>query len=240
MPPCPASPPPHPPPESARQDHNDWLRMWRKGHIDFHQHKVNPLLRRFWHTLAPPAPARVFVPLCGKSLDLLWLAAQGYEVVGVELSPVAVKAFFDEGQLKPRKHKRGKLTRHETERITLLCGDFFRLSAEDLGHIDAVYDRAALTALPEALRTHYVAHLRRIVPPDCHLLLLTIADADPPPTPAAGKADARVDAEIRSLYTRHFHIDMAHREPGTICEPANAAPTAVEYTVYRLAPKPDP
>jgi len=226
-----------PPPEAAstRDDHENWLRMWRKGQTDdFHQIAVNPLLKRFWASQPLATPARIFVPLCGKSLDLLWLVAQDNEVIGVELSPVAVKAFFAENGLTPTKHKRGKLTLYQSGRLHILCGDFFKLTPDDLGDIDVVYDRAALTALPESLREHYVAHLRAIVPPACQIFLLTVADADPLDTPAD-----EIDDEIRTLYTRHFEIDMAHMEAGIERDetrPADA-PVAVEHKVYRLTPR---
>lgn len=225
-----------PPPDisATSVDHEDWLRMWRKGQTDFHQLAVNPLLRRFWASQNLTNPARIFVPLCGKSLDLLWLAAQDNEVVGVELSPVAVKAFFAENGLTPTKHKRGKLTLYQVGRLHILCGDFFRLTPEDLGDIDVVYDRAALTALPESLRERYVAHLRSIVPEACQIFLLTVADADPLDTPV----DA-IDDEIRRLYTRQFEIEMAHMEARVEADESrpDATPVAVEYKVYRLTPR---
>jgi len=221
-------PPPITPADTS-QDHQAWLHMWRKGKTgEFHQAKVNPMLRRFWHSLVPDPQGRVFVPLCGKSFDLLWLAAQGHEVVGVELSPVAINAFFDGCDLKPVKRKRGKITSHECGRIKLWCGDFFRLQPDDLGPIDVVYDRAALTALPEVLRAPYVAQLRHLVKPGCSVFLVTVAEFDPD-TPRPDSGDLRaVDEEVRTLYAAHFNIDMAHREVET---------TGLEHTVYRMTPR---
>ena len=91
----------------------------------------------------------MFVPLCGKSLDMIWLAEQGYEVIGVELSPIAVKAFFNENHLRPVKRQLCDFTLWQHGNISILCGDYFSLTKGHLGHIDIVYDRAALTALPE-------------------------------------------------------------------------------------------
>jgi len=216
-------------------DHQDWLRMWRNGQTDdFHQLTVNPLLARFWASQPLPRPCRIFVPLCGKSLDLLWLARQGNQVTGVELSAVAIKAFFKEAGLRPSKNKRGAFTIYEAGPITLLCGDFFRLTPAELGNIDVVYDRAALTALPESARCEYVAHLRTVVPPGCQIFLLTVADAEPL-APAADE----IDEEIRMLYTRHFDIDMAHMESNAeLYETRSAdALAAVEHKVYRLTPR---
>ena len=235
MTPTRGKPPPHA--LATGHDHEHWLRMWRKGQTDFHQDAVNPLLERFWRRPPQAGPGRIFVPLCGKSLDMLWLAAQGNEVIGVELSPVAVKAFFAENGLSPTRLKRGKFTLYEHGRLHILCGDFFRLTTAELGDIDMVYDRAALTALPESLRERYVAHLRAIVPPACPIFLVTMADADADPLDAP--ADD-IDEEIRTLYTHHFAIDMAHMEAGTEtdCRGAADAQYAVEHKVYRLTPHP--
>ena len=235
------NPRPHGPPAPATtdRDHQNWLRMWRKDQTDFHQHSVNPLLTRFWVSQSLPRPGRIFVPLCGKSLDLIWLAAQGNEVIGVELSPVAIKSFFRENGLAARKNKRGRFTVWESGRIRILGGDFFQLTPAELGDIDIVYDRAALTALPEDLRAPYVAHLRAIVPSTCSIFLLTLADQDPADDVLSPVPEDDIDDEIRSLYAPHFDIDMAHREAGleADAEHPSAAPVAVEHTVYRLTPR---
>src|SRR5665811_341557 len=137
-----------------------WLQCWRDQRTDFNQKTVNQLLTRFWPSLDLARGIRVFVPLCGKSLDMIWLANQGHEVIGVELSPIAVRAFFRENRLQPARRQVGKFTLWKHGRLSILCGDYFSLTKGDLGHIDTVYDRAALTALPEDIRLLYVAHLR--------------------------------------------------------------------------------
>jgi len=116
----------------------------------------------------------VFVPLSGKSLDLCWLAEQGYSVLAVELIEKAVVDFFAEHQLKPDITQHGPFIRYSSGAITILCGDFFALTAEDLASVDAFYDRAALVALPEDLRCRYAAHLSQHLPKNCTGLLLTL------------------------------------------------------------------
>lgn len=130
-------------------DNGLWLAMWKNRQTDFHQVLVNQQLQDHWHRLAIPAWGRVLVPLCGKSNDLIWLAEKGFQVVGIELSSVAVRAFFDENKLKPKKTRLGNFTVWRHGRISIFCGDIFLLKSASLGLIDAVYDRAALTALPE-------------------------------------------------------------------------------------------
>ncbi len=218
------------------RDNERWQQSWRDREIAFHQNVVNPHLVKFWQNLRLTAADRVFVPLCGKSRDLRWLADQGHTVVGVELSPLAVRAFFKENKMQPVRQKLGKFTRWEHGRISILCGDFFQLSAADLGEIAAVFDRASLTALPDEIRGAYIAHLKKILPASCKMLLLTTEEPDEGET--QGQPFAIAD-EIASLYTNAFDIQLSHVE--SIFEPDPdpeiRLPVRVEQKVYMLTPK---
>lgn len=218
------------------RDNQLWLQLWRERRTDFHQRTVNRLLTGFWPTLGLPRDSRIFVPLCGKSLDMLWLAEQGHEVVGVELSPLAVRAFFRENRLQPVRRQQGELTLWQHGNIRILCGDYFALTTADLGPIDTVYDRAALTALPAEVRTLYVAHLRRIVPASATVFLLTIEDAEEDATLVQALG---VDDEVAALYADGFEIALAHVESVLEADPQapEQAPKRAEYKVYRLAGK---
>jgi thiopurine S-methyltransferase len=218
------------------RDNGLWLKFWRDKRSDFHQKNVNRLLTRFWPNLNPLAGSRVFVPLCGKSLDMIWLAKQGHEVIGVELSPVAVKAFFRENKLQPVKLKRGQFTLWKHGKISILCGDFFELTRKDLGEIDLVYDRAALTALPDDIRILYVAHMKKILPVTVRMLLLTAEDVD-----VKDKTDPVlvVDEEINTLFAEDFQIDLTHVESMVEDDFPSCLQSAepVEYKVYLLCAK---
>lgn len=218
----------------SSRDNPLWLQLWRDRRTDFHQKSVNHYLARFWPDLARPQGSRVFVPLCGKSLDMIWLAEQGHHVIGVELSPVAVRAFFRENRLQPSRRQMGDFTLWEHGRIAILCGDYFALDKADLGQIDTVYDRAALTALPGDIRRLYVAHLRRIVPANAGVFLLTIEDAeeDLPLEQALG-----VDEELSALYSEGFEISLEHVESVFEADPQapKQPPKRAEYKVYRLS-----
>lgn len=194
-------------------DHALWQDSWRANHIDFHLLQVHPLLPRSWEQLHLAASDRIFVPLCGKSLDLMWLRRRGHDIVGVELSPIAVKSLFKESRLQPRRTRQGRFTHWGHERFNIFCGDFFQLSARDMAGVKAVYDRASLTALPDDLRARYVHHLRTILPADCLILLLTVEDLEESESEAAAREQS---AEIGALYGDAFHIDMVHAE----CAPA--------------------
>ncbi len=147
-----------------------WHERWKAQQIGFHQAEFNPLMVQNWPLLGLPT-GRVFVPLCGKSRDLLWLRQQGYEAVGIELSPLAVAAFFEENGMQPTHHQAAGLAVWQADGITLFCGDFFALTQALLGHIDAVYDRAALVALPQDLRTRYASAMAEICPGLPHLII---------------------------------------------------------------------
>ncbi len=222
------------------RDNALWLQFWRDRRTDFHQKTVNQLLARFWPSLYPVFGSRVFVPLCGKSLDMIWLAKQGHEVIGVELSPVAVRAFFRENRLQPSRRRIGSFMLWKAGRISILCGDYFSLVRADLGSIDFVYDRAALTALPEDIRKLYVAHLRSLVPKNVKVFLLTAEDVEDVVQTESATPVFCIDAEIDSLYSVDFAIDLVHVESVPALEPVSSdrQPELTEYKVYRLDSRP--
>jgi thiopurine S-methyltransferase len=139
-----------------------WHQKWERGEIGFHQSEVNPWLQAHLSCLNLPAKARVFLPLCGKTLDIAWLLAQGNRVVGAELSELAIQALFDNLAVQPQIVRRDNLIHYTAQDIDIFVGDIFALSAEHLGAIDAVYDRAALVALPPETRLLYAAHTTAI------------------------------------------------------------------------------
>ena len=151
-----------------------WLERWEKNQIGFHEEEINSYLQTFFSSLNIPQESKVFVPLCGKSKDMLWLRTQGYEVLGVELSPIAVNDFFVENNLKPTVSDEGKFTCWEADGLCIYQGDFFNLSEEDLARCVATYDRASLIALPEDMCQQYVDHLKSIAHAISHTLLVTL------------------------------------------------------------------
>jgi len=174
-----------------------WQERWARNQIGFHLPEVNPYLQRHWSQLALVEGARVLVPLCGKSLDLMWLASHGLRVMGVELSEQAVEAFFSEQNLVPRITRRDAFTVCQTDLIEVWCGDFFALDAEALAGCTALYDRAALIALPPLMRAQYAEHLSRLLPSGCQGLLITL---DYDQSQKAGPPFAVTDDEVKVLF----------------------------------------
>lgn len=182
-----------------------WHQRWASDQIGFHQHQANPYLLRFWPALELAAQSRVLVPLCGKSLDLRWLVEQGYRVLGIELSQKAIGEFFKEQQMTPSVSQRGAFKVHACEGIELWCGDIFALRAEDVADCSALYDRAALIALPPVMRERYVAHLDSVLPARCQGLLITLdydqSKIDGPPFAVADEEVQRLLGPIWGLET---------------------------------------
>lgn len=136
-----------------------WMKRWHDGATGFHMTRVTPLLAKHWPTVGLEPSARVLVPLCGKSLDMVWLAGQGHSVLGVELVPAAVEQFFDEQRLEPAIHESPAGRHYVAGPIEIICGDIFGLDAGTLAACTGVYDRGALVALPADMRRRYARHV---------------------------------------------------------------------------------
>ena len=143
-------------------DPSFWHQRWEKNQIAFHEGKANALLVKHFHELTLAKGRRVFVPLCGKTLDISWLLSNGYHVAGAELSQVAIEQLFMELGMQPETSKVGEVEQWSAKNIDIFVGDIFALSRKILGPVDAVYDRAALVAFPEEMRKRYTAYLTEI------------------------------------------------------------------------------
>jgi thiopurine S-methyltransferase len=153
-----------------------WHEKWKRGEIHFHQSEANPLLTAHFAKLNLAKGSRVFLPLCGKTRDIAWLLANGYRVAGAELSGQAIHELFKELGLAPTISKAGKLTHYSADDIDIWVGDIFDVSAEYLGPINAIYDRAALVALPADMRKQYASHLMQITGAAPQLLISYVYD----------------------------------------------------------------
>lgn len=211
-----------------------WLDRWQAGQTNFHQTRVTPLLQKYWPSLGVPAGSRVLVPLCGKSLDMIWLAQQGLRVLGVELAPLAVEQFYAENGLVPEVsgHPAGRL--YAAGGVEILCGDIFHMTAQDLAGCAGVYDRAALVALPRDMRERYVRHVYGALPPGYRGLLITL---DYPQAEMDGPPFSVDDAEVRALYAgAHAAVDLLDRRGILDKEPkfAQRGVTRLDTLVYGL------
>jgi thiopurine S-methyltransferase len=217
-------------------DPDFWHQRWRDNEIGFHQGEPAPLLQKHWPAVAAPAGSRVFVPLAGKSVDMVWLASQGHRVLGVELSLLAVEQFFAEHALEPEVVVSRYGTHYRAGDIELICGDVFAMDAAALAGCAAVYDRAALIALPEELRKRYVDEIYARLPAACSGLLITL---EYPAHEKEGPPFTVTESEVRERYTPHWTIDLLERRDILAAEPRfiDQGVTALDTCVYRLRRK---
>jgi thiopurine S-methyltransferase len=183
----------------------NWIQRWNEGKIGWHRDHPNSKLIEFIACLELSVGDTVFVPLCGKSVDMLYLSQQGYKVIGVELSVSAAEQFFDENNLDYEIHQEQEFSVYCAQDIRIYCGDYFQLNASHLAGVVAVYDRASLIALPSDLRVRYVQHLYSIISSGCRMLLLTL---NYPQSQISGPPYAVNEAEVISLYKKRFECQL--------------------------------
>jgi thiopurine S-methyltransferase len=183
-----------------------WLDRWKNNDIGWHKEEVNPHLVDLWPYLTVPAGGRVFVPLCGKTLDLYWLAqVRGHPVVGVELSDKACQEFYAEHLLEPEVEEVGGFRRYYAAGVEILCGDFFDLHRDVLGEVHAVFDRASLAALPPDMRSRYAAHLEALCPERPPILFWTL---DYPQHEMEGPPFAVAEGEVAELFGNDYQHEL--------------------------------
>jgi thiopurine S-methyltransferase len=186
-----------------------WHGRWKKRKIGFHEGQANALLVRHFHNLSLAEGHRVFLPLCGKTRDIGWLMDQGYRVVGIELIQTAVEELFETMGYDPERSRAGKLTCYSSDNIEVFAGDFFDLSSAMLGPVDAIYDRAALVALPETMRKAYADRLTALTETAPQLLI----SYDYEQTLMEGPPFSVTGSEIRRLYGKRYSVTQIASTP---------------------------
>ena len=207
-----------------------WLQRWQENKIGFHKSGVNPLLEQFLPQVSPK-PGRTLVPLCGKTEDLAWLLAHGHQVVGVDISELAARAFSREQGIPFKETSEPPFTIFRGERITYYVGDFFNLKA-NRGQFDLVYDRAALIALPSNIRHHYVQHLKALLAPGGAILLISLEYDS---RKMEGPPFTVPESEVRSLFLG-LSVDKLH-EHDCLDEEARFKERGLDWmkeVVYRI------
>jgi len=198
-------------------DKEFWHKKWHANEIGFHLPDIHPLLSKFSLQVFGHKP-NVFVPLCGKSQDLKFLQSLGGEIIGSELSEIAIKSFYQESfnrtEIELSKDVEGRFSRYQYSNITLLAGDFFKLNKNDVQQSDCIYDRAALVALPSELRIQYVKHLLTILP-KASMLLITL---DYDQSVASGPPFSVSEQEVQGLFSfakivQLYRTDIIDKEP---------------------------
>jgi thiopurine S-methyltransferase len=221
-----------------------WVERWNSNKIGFHQTRINQYLVYFYGEKGPPADQRekfkVFVPLCGKSKDMLWLSQNGYKVFAVECSDRAVKDFFEDNALNYKHAKKDHHGLYQSSdlpsMIEIVQGDFFSLQKKDLDGVTDIFDRASLVALPVGMRKNYVNKMVELQKSGQRTLLVTLTFD---PSEMNGPPFSVTEEEVHELYATDFSIeklcfkDVINEETGL----RNRGLTALIETVYKLVRK---
>jgi thiopurine S-methyltransferase len=221
-----------------------WLERWNNNQTGFHQQKVNPYLMYFYGEKGPSLEQReklnVFVPLCGKSKDMLWLSQNNYKVFGVECSDRAVKDFFEENALNYKHAEKDQHALYQSSDlpsvIEIFQGDFFEMQKPDLSDVTDIFDRASLVALPVEMRQRYTDKMAELQEPGVRTLLVTLTFD---PAEMNGPPFSVTEEEVHALYSENFSIqkllfkDVIEEETGL----KNRGLTALVETVYKLVRK---
>lgn len=188
-------------------DANFWHQKWEDNDIRFHESQANPALVNHINQLNLKGGARVFLPLCGKTLDISWLLGQGYRIVGAELSELAINDLFAELGLTPDISQVGSLIHYRAHHIDLWVGDIFELSGNMLGAVDAIYDRGALVAMPTQMRKRYAAHLIEISHNAPQLLIAYEYEQDL----YQGPPFSLTEKTLENYYQRTYRLELLER-----------------------------
>jgi thiopurine S-methyltransferase len=190
-------------------DKEFWFRRWQKNEIGFHMTDPHHYLAKFYDYLQVQPDDSIFVPLCGKSPDLVWLRDEGLNVVGIELSRTAVEAFISENGIAGEWMTVTDMPCYCAKGHKIYCDDFFKLASADLDGACTVYDRGSLVALPPEMRTCYAAHLAALLSSGSRILLISYtynqAETDGPPFSVSQK-------ELETLFSENFQIETLVEE----------------------------
>ena len=214
-------------------DNQHWLDRWNENRIGFHEESVNTHLQNYLPGFNLSPGNRIFVPLCGKAHDLAWLADQGFEVLGIELSQIALEDFFAEQRLEYQCTETERFRVYRSQGLTLLQGDFFDLRADDLADCILTYDRASLIAMEAPDRPRYYQHMLSILPLRSNMLLITLEYDQ---TEMRGPPFSAKETEVRDNYLAEFKISMLERNSIIDERPRwrKVGLTALDEVVYRL------
>ncbi len=214
-------------------EHEFWHRAWEKGKQGWQQQEVNVHLESWWSEFDDDKTAEVFVPLCGKSLDMLWLLEQGHEVSGIELSQAAVESFFREHAIPFEITDIGLFQSYSSYGLKILSGDFFNLTPALLAETKLVFDRAALIALPQSMRAAYAEKMRSILSDQSKIFLITMIYDE---SRMSGPPFSVDDEEVFRIFGDGFEIKKIHSssDPSLLGGLAKRGLDALQENVFFL------
>lgn len=219
-------------------DNEGWIERWKRREIGFHQPHAHEQLTGLWRAVGVVPPQTVFVPLSGKSNDMVWLAERGHRIIGAELSEIAVREFFEELVLQPKVSEIGGFKVFEAGPYQIYCGDIFNLPTAVTKDVGAVYDRAALIAFPPDRQSAYAKKLAELVPATAPIFLVSL---EYPANEISGPPFSVSESDLRALFAEHYEIEFLESRDGLTSFAADALKrrgvTRLDEIVYLLRRK---
>jgi thiopurine S-methyltransferase len=185
-----------------------WISRWNKEKTGFHMQNGYPGLEKYWPAIDIPSGSTVMVPLCGKSLDMMWLSKKVDLVIGVEISQKAVGQFFKDNQLDVKRYKYAGFNVYRSGNIEIWCGDFIKLPENKIPDISLIYDKASLTALPQSMRRKYADKMKSFIQNDTKLLLHLF---DYPQEEMNGPPFSITPGEVQNLYSEKLRVTLLEK-----------------------------
>ncbi|XP_013388873.1 probable thiopurine S-methyltransferase [Lingula anatina] len=187
-----------------------WIGAWERNSTRWHMPNVNCFLEEFLDVLlAGKKAAKILVPLCGKTIDMKWLADLGHTVIGVDGAEKAATEFFTEQNIaykvEPCDAIQGTLCCSMDNKIRIYVGDFFKFNQDFEGQFDAIWDRASLVAIDESDRLQYVNILNSVLKPGCHCLIEAM---DFIPSEKSGSPHAIPLECVRELFGNDYNVKL--------------------------------
>ncbi|KAL8583791.1 hypothetical protein ACOMHN_036426 [Nucella lapillus] len=160
----------------ATLDNQGWIQRWNDRAIGFHIFATHPMLLKHVNVLEDGrSNLRILMPLCGKFWDMHWLAQRGHTVVGVEVAERAVHEFLKEypysHTARPVPGVEGTLFQTHDKKIQIYCCDFFKITPEEVGVVDAVWDRGSMVSINVCDRPRYAQVMQSVMSKHCRYLL---------------------------------------------------------------------
>lgn len=148
-----------------------WKECWNTPNVEFHNPQLNELFVKYHQRMLTRPGMRIFVPLCGKAVEMKWLVDHGHKVVGLEAAPVPCKAFFEENgipyNVKEMKGIHGEKYESLDHNIVIYSCDFFLFTADICGEFDGIWDSGGLNSMDVEDREAYIRRIRTLMGKGC-------------------------------------------------------------------------
>lgn len=215
------------------EDH--WLDAWNRGLTPWSDPGINQYLRDNLAKLRLTTGCTILVPMCGDSADMVWLAEQGHNVVGIDISHLAIESFFSQATIAYNKIGNVYTSKNTPLNITIINENIFNTELLSTFSFDAIYDKGALVTVPHKHKPKYILRMHKLAP-RAKILLITAYYRQ---APGYGAPPFLESVEsVQSLYREHYSFSLLEHKIGNDNQEKAKAQTSEsqEHIVALLQP----